>query len=292
MSPVILDPGVQSFLDRATEAGLLPYAHYDPGQQRDIAVRLQKPAAAAGRMAIKGGNCSVRLVPAPNGAEAAPILFYLHGGLWSFGGWETHGAAASALAESCGAALLFMEYGLAPETPPRHALRQIRSALAWAARQGRGIALAGDGTGGTMAAILAAQPPEADIRLLLLLHPITGDCSSETGVSAWIDGERIARLTAQPLGTAGWAGLSPLDLPLEKLRRLPPTVIITADGDPAGPGGEALARRLMLAEIDCSAVRLIGTIHDFFWLDALADTAPTLAANNLARQALRAAFAT
>ena len=290
MSAVVLDPGVQSFLDRAAEAGLLPYAPCDPERRRDVVARLQQAAPpAADRIAIDGGACFLRRVPAP---DAAPILLYLHGGFWSFGGWDTHGAAASALAKSCGAGLLFVDYGLTSGTSPAQALKQARAAFAWAADQGRPMAIAGDGSGGAMAAMLAAAPPpDADIRLLLLFHPVTGDCSAASGVSPWLDGAAFTRLATEILGVDGWAGLSPLGLSLEKLRRLPPALIVTADGDPAGPGGEALARRLMLAEIECSAVRLLGTIHDFFWLDALADTAPTQTAQTLARQALRAAFA-
>jgi len=290
VSAIILDPGVQSFLDRAAETGLLPYAPHDPARRREIATRLQqeKPPAAT-RIATDGGACVVRLVPAP---EDAPMLFYLHGGFWSFGGWDTHGAAASALADSCGAALLFVEYGLMPETSPAQALKQARAVLAWAADQGRSMAIAGDGSGGAMAAMLAAAPPpDADIRLLLLFHPVTGGCSADSGVAPWLDSAAFTRLAAEILGSDGWTGMSPLGLTLEKLRRLPPTLIVTADGDPAGPGGEALARRLMLAEIECSAARMFGTIHDFFWLDALAETAPTQTALGLARQALRGAFA-
>ncbi|MEA1674712.1 alpha/beta hydrolase fold domain-containing protein [Nitrospirillum sp. BR 11163] len=154
------------------------------------------------------------------------------------------------------------------------------------------MAVAGDGSGGAMAALLAASlPPSEGFRLLMLFHPLLGPAAPDAPSSPWLDHCDLPALMAQAFpGQPAWAGLSPLDLPLERLRRLPPTLILTAEADLAREGGEALAHRLMRADVETSALRLMGTIHDFFWLEGLADTAPTLSALAVARSALADAF--
>ncbi|MEA1674713.1 hypothetical protein [Nitrospirillum sp. BR 11163] len=125
-----LDPGVQSFLDRAVEADLLPYAPgLDPAARQDIAARLQvaapPPDGPVTRVAVPGAEAiSVRLCrPGQIRGRGAPVVFYLHGGLWALGGWNTHGAAAAALARACGAALVFVDHG---RVPAAQALKQAR----------------------------------------------------------------------------------------------------------------------------------------------------------------------
>ncbi|TWB43066.1 alpha/beta hydrolase [Nitrospirillum viridazoti] len=298
-----LDAGVQSFLDRVLEAELLPYAPgLDPAARRAIATRLQADAPPVEEpivhLTVPGAEAiSLRLCRPMRGmARPVPVVFYLHGGLWALGGWDTHGGAAAALARSCGAALVFVDHG---GLPAAQALRQARAALDWTRAQGRDhgldtarMAVAGDGSGGAMAALLAATlPPSEGFRLLLLFHPLVGPAAPDTPSSPWLDHCDLPSLMAQAFpGQPSWTGLSPLDLSSDRLRRLPSTLILTAEADLAREGGEALARRLMRAEVDASALRLMGTIHDFFWLDGLADTTPTLSALAVAQRALTDAF--
>ncbi|MEE3623536.1 alpha/beta hydrolase [Nitrospirillum sp. BR 11752] len=297
-----LDPGVQSFLDRVVEAGLLPYRPgMEPVARQEIAARLQESAApvadAVIRVPVTDGDVALRIAW-PSGADGkrVPVVFYLHGGLWTLGGWTTHGGAAVALAQACDAALVFVEPGLVPAAL---ALKHARAALDWVRANGRDlgldvarVAVAGDGSGGAMALLLAAGlPPSDGFRAQVLFHPLVGPAAPDAPATPWLDHGDLAALTPQAFpGQPAWAGLSPLDLPPDRLRRLPPTLILTAEADLARDGGEALARRMMAADVETSAARLMGCIHDFFWLDGLADTAPSRAAFAMARAALADAF--
>ena len=77
----------------------------------------------------------------------------------------------------------------------------------------------------------------------------------------------------------------------EQLRGLPPTFLATAEFDVLRDEGEAYAARLTAAGVRVTAVRYLGTIHDFLLLDALADTPAAQAALRQAAAALRQAFA-
>jgi acetyl esterase len=68
---------------------------------------------------------------------------------------------------------------------------------------------------------------------------------------------------------------------LEKLSRLPPTLIITDENDVLRDEGESYAHKLMAAGVEVSAVRILGTIHDFMMLNPLSGTAPTRCAIRL-----------
>ena len=67
---------------------------------------------------------------------------------------------------------------------------------------------------------------------------------------------------------------SPLRTSLEELGGLPPALLITAENDVLRDEGEAYAHRLMQAGVKVTAVRYMGTIHDFLLLNPIAGTTP------------------
>ena len=66
--------------------------------------------------------------------------------------------------------------------------------------------------------------------------------------------------------------VSPLRASIDRLRGLPPTLIINGEFDVLRDEGEAYAHKLMGAGVQVTAVRYHGTIHDFVMLNALCDT--------------------
>jgi acetyl esterase len=64
---------------------------------------------------------------------------------------------------------------------------------------------------------------------------------------------------------------------LELLKGLPAALLLVDENDVLRDEGEAYARRLMEAGVDVTAMRVLGTIHDFAMLNALADTPATRA---------------
>ena len=82
----------------------------------------------------------------------------------------------------------------------------------------------------------------------------------------------------------------PINAAIADLEGLPAAFIITAENDVVRDDGEAYARNLMRAGVEVSATRYLGTVHDFFVFDSLADAPPTITALAQASYALKSAL--
>jgi acetyl esterase/lipase len=83
---------------------------------------------------------------------------------------------------------------------------------------------------------------------------------------------------------------SPSLASVEQLQGLPPALLITDECDVLRDEGETYAHKLMQAGVEITAVRFLGTIHDFVMLNALAETPATRNAIGLANEKLRQSF--
>jgi len=79
---------------------------------------------------------------------------------------------------------------------------------------------------------------------------------------------------------------SPLSATAERLKGLPPALVIVDENDVLRDEGEAYARKLMQAGVEVTAVRFLATHHDFVMLNALAGTPAAKAAIQLASEKL------
>jgi acetyl esterase len=120
-----------------------------------------------------------RPVPGP-----APLVVYLHGGGWTIGSLDSHDRMCRRLADGSGAAVLAIDYRLAPEHPWPASVDDTVAALRWVATAPAGlgeaptaVAVAGDSAGGTLAALgclrLRDEYPPALPALQVLLYPHT-----------------------------------------------------------------------------------------------------------------------
>ncbi|MBW9064723.1 alpha/beta hydrolase [Rhizobium herbae] len=161
------------------------------------------------------------------------------------------------------------------------------------------IAVAGDGIGGNIAASLCMMAKDRSgpvILLQILFNPALSDKFDTLSYQSFAEGPWMTeKLMSQffdelaPLASVHVP--SPKDASIRSLEGMPPTLIMTAENDVARDEGEAYARKLMQAGVRVSAVRFLGTIHDFAVLDPLADTPAALGAVSYAVAALKSAFA-
>lgn len=246
------------------------------------------PVASVRDLLVDGaaGRLPARLYhPAPG--TALPLVVYLHGGGWTAGSVAAADRPCRALAAAAGAAVLSVEYRLAPETPFPGGLSDcvaaVRGLPARADELGvdaQRIAVAGESAGANLAAALALVlrdrgGPRLAHQLLLYpcLAPVEDDGypsrreNAEGYQLGWADVRWFWEHYLDPT-TAAADARDPHAAPLlaPDLRGLPPATVVTAEFDPLRDEGIAYARRLRADGVPVELIEWAGAIHGFFWM--------------------------
>ena len=242
------------------------------------------------------GLVRVRIVRPAGATGVLPVILYVHGLGWVFGGPQTHDRLVRELAVGAQAAVVFPDYDLAPEQQYPTQIEQVYAVADWIAMNGAEqsldparIAVAGDSVGGNMAtvtAILAKQRGGVSFVGQLLYYPVT-DASFDTGsYQQFAEGYFLARegmqwfwdqYTTDPAQRAEITA-SPLRASLEELAGLPQALVIVGEADVLRDEGEAYAAKLRAAGGPVTAVRYAGIVHDFVGLNPLRHTMAAQAA--------------
>lgn len=223
-----------------------------------------------------------------------PAVFYLHGGRWMFGDADTHAHVVGEIAIKSHVAMVVPEYSRTPEARYPVALEECYATLLWvhenAAELGlqpKSVGLGGDCAGATIAialAMLAKARGGPRLRAQLLYYPPTDATCSSASHRAFSEGyllssEEQAWYWGQYCdGDCTCPTVSPLHASHEDLSGLPPTMIVTAEADVVRDEGAGFARKLRAAGVDVTALRYLGTVHDFVVLSQLAEIPPARAA--------------
>jgi acetyl esterase len=229
----------------------------------------------------------------PRGAAASKRLggiVYLHGGGWVTCDLETHDRLCRTLANRSGAIVVAVDYRRAPEHPFPAAVEDSLTVLRWtrdhAAEIGADparLAVAGDSAGGNLAAVVALKARDGGPRVdfQLLVYPVL-ECaatSRSSEYSYWVD-----QYLGQP-SDADQVDASPLRA--GDLRGLPPTLLLSCEGDPLVPQAVAYARRLCDAGVRAEHIVYPGLIHGAFRMPGVAPAARAML--DAAAEALRRA---
>jgi acetyl esterase len=311
----VLDPSVQQVVDQRHDRAAPPLRGQPlAGVRRALAFDQlpQGPRLDAHvtdlTLSLKGDqSIAIRIVRPPHPDSQLPVVLYLHGGGWIMGDRETHDRLMRELAVGAGAAVVFVDYALAPEVRYPAQNEQAYAALCALVDQAQGLgldatrlAVAGDGAGGAIAAAVTLMAKARNGPALLgqlLFYPITAAVSDNSSYTAFASGPGPTRddmryCQESLLGAFDDAETSAfvLDIPLRQLCGLPPTLVITAEADVVRDEGEAYARKLMRAGVPVTALRVSGVIHDFVTIEALRDVPAVRAAIAQATLLLRSIF--
>lgn len=255
------------------------------------------------------GTVSIRIVRPEGRTDPLPVVMYFHGGGWILGDKNTHDRLVRELANGAGAAIVFVAYTPSPEAHYPVPIEEAYAATKYIAEHGSEfgldasrMTLAGDSVGGNMTAVvaqLAKQRGGPPLRYQVLFYPVTDASFDTASYREFADGPWLTKAAMQwffdayapNVADRHKPGVSPLEASLEDLRGLPPALVITDENDVLRDEGEAYAHKLMQAGVPVKAVRVLGTMHDFAMLNALADTPPTREAIAAANDELRAALA-
>ncbi|MFK0221204.1 alpha/beta hydrolase [Streptomyces vinaceus] len=255
------------------------------------------------------GEVRTRIVRPRGATGVLPVVLYIHGAGWVFGDAHTHDRLVRELAVGANAAVVFPDYDRSPEARYPVAIEQNYAVARWITTEGAArnldparIAVAGDSVGGNMSAALTLMAKErGDVRLAaqVLFYPVTDASFDTASYGQFAEGYFLRRdamrwfwdqYTADE-AERGQITASPLRATIEELTGLPPALVITAEADVLRDEGEAYAARLREAGVPVTALRALGTIHDFVMLDALRDTRAARTAVRLAADTLREALA-
>jgi acetyl esterase len=305
-------PQAQSLLDQMAALGISGLHELPLDQARAIISGVAQMAgdpeevATTQDLAIVDGSADSP-VPArlyrPNGETSLPAVLWFHGGGWALGDMEIDDANCRALANRAGAVVVNVDYRLAPEDPYPAGADDCYRATAWvhehAAELGidpRRIAVAGESSGGNLAAVTALRFRD-DVRhpslcFQLLVSPALDSTMSTRSYETYADGYFLTR----DLMSWAWKQYSPggLDHPYvspmhaDELAGLPPTLIVEAEYDPLRDEGEAYAQRLREAGVEAQVLQYPGMIHGFYGMPGLFDTGKEAVDQTAA--ALRRAF--
>ena len=227
------------------------------------------------------GEVPVRIYT-PTEAARHDVLVYFHGGAFFLGSLETHDHVARALAKETGHKVVSVGYRLAPEHAFPAGLDDCYAVLRWAAENGeslgwngKNLAIAGDSSGGTFVAAVAARA--FDDGFDALTHQILFYPSLDLDFDVERYGSMRENAAGYGLETAGLApfnsfylenGADPADplvspIKREDLAGLAPALVITAEFDPLRDEGELYARRLEEAGVETTSRRYAGANHGF-----------------------------
>ncbi len=282
-----LHPFIEGLLAQLRASGVPAFSAGTPDAARAQLARSRAfygtgPAMAMQDLVIPGRTAGIPARLYRPTASPSGLFVHFHGGGWVLGALDDFDAFARTLAARSGAAVLLVDYRLAPEHPYPAGLEDAIDALAWAwsTRPAGDVPLAvgGDSAGANLATV-AARRLAGRIALCgqVLVYPVTdGAMDSRSyaeesegmpltaGDMAWFFGHYGA---ADPLD----ADVSPLRAP--NVAMLPPTFVLTAEHDVLRDEGEAYAGRLARAGVDVVHRRYEGTIHGFIRLHNLFEVA-------------------
>jgi len=227
------------------------------------------------------GDVPVRIYT-PTEADSHGLLVYFHGGAFFLGSLETHDHVARALALESGHKVVSVGYRRAPEAAFPAGLDDCYGVVRWAAEQGKALgwdgknlAIAGDSSGGTFVAAVAARAHDDGFGAIshqVMFYP---------SLDLDFDADRYASMrenaTGYGLETAGLApfnafyldsGADPADPLVSPIKRgelagLPPALVITAEFDPLRDEAELYGRRLLAAGVEATVSRYAGANHGF-----------------------------
>ncbi|MCC5015761.1 MULTISPECIES: alpha/beta hydrolase [unclassified Legionella] len=293
-----IEPKTWAFVEKIQKAGGKPLYDLPVSEGRAIFDKLQELKSEKPDVDIEDhtlpvgpkGKVSIRIIRPKGAKETLPVLMYYHGAGWVFGDYQTHGRLVRELAVGSHAAVVFVNYSLAPEEQYPTQIEEAYAATKYVAENGKKFNLdtsrfvvAGDSVGGNMTIVmtlLAKERGGPKIDYQVLIYPVT-DANFENGSykefseGPWLtkkamewfwdnylpNKEKRKEITACPLKAS-----------IDQLKGLPPALVINGECDVLRDEGEAYAHNLNAAGVSVTGIRHHGTIHDFLMINDIADT--------------------
>lgn len=257
------------------------------GAQQSVEVDVSGIDVSEKTIQQDGFNIKLYIVRPAGATGVLPAFLFFHGGGWVLGDFKTHKRFVRDLVSYSGTAAVFVDYSRSPESKYPKAVNESYAALKWVAEHAaeinvdaKRLAVAGNSAGGNLAAVTALKAKKLNgpaIKFQLLFWPVTDANFDNASYHQFATQRFLTRnmmlwfwdhYTSEEQRKEIFA--SPLQASLEDLKGLPPALVQTAENDVLRDEGEAYARKLDLAGVDVTMVRMNGMIHDYGLLNPLA----------------------
>lgn len=215
----------------------------------------------------------------PSREPGLPVLVYLHGGGLVMGSNHSFEPLARELAHASGAAVVAVEYRLAPESPPPAQFDDAYAATEWVAAHAaelnldvKRLAVVGDSAGGSLAAAVALAARDhsgPQICAQVLLYPGLDRDMGAPSITAMPDAPLLSHADIvymhELVDRSGGSPRDPYQVPAyaTDLSGLPPAIVVTGACDPIRDWGERYAERLRDAGVQTTLTRYPGMYHGF-----------------------------
>ncbi|MDR8726044.1 alpha/beta hydrolase [Burkholderia pseudomultivorans] len=231
---------------------------------------------------LAGRSLAARLYrPRPEARQCDGVIVFFHGGGFVIGNLDTHDHVCRDLCEGSGAAVIALDYRLAPEHRFPAAVDDCFDAVGWIAQHAETLSLdasrivvAGDSAGGNLAAVTALRIRDEggpSLCAQVLVYPVTDYHTPPT--RSYIENQSGYALTRAAM-IRFWHdyvanerdAFHPHACPLraKSLAGLPRALVVTAGFDPLRDEGDAYANRLFDAGVPVTSRHYEGMIHGFF----------------------------
>lgn len=280
-------PEIKKILDTIPESN--PHKRIIPEEHRKIfdapilPVDKRVQVYSVEEKTILTSEAKIRIrIYTPEEGEAFPLLMYFHGGAFFSGDLESHDEIVRPICKESGYKVIAVEYRLAPEHPFPAPLDDCYQVTKWAVEHGnelkwdgKNLALAGDSSGGNLAAavsLMAREKQEFTITKQVLYYPSLDLDFSEFRYPSLIENRKGYFVESDTLAEHNSFYLKgqvdtdhPLVSPIreDNLENLPAALVITAEYDPMRDEGELFAKKLKKAGVHTETIRYEGGTHGF-----------------------------
>ena len=238
------------------------------------------PAVDIERSVVQGRECEIPIKifrPRNNNPRTRQVLF-IHGGGWVAGSEDSLDYLCTHLCDGLDLEVTSVGYRLAPENPYPAGLNDCEDALAFVAGSGLPTIVVGDSAGGNLAAALCLKTAgQWDIPKQVLIYPLLDATLQSPSIDPPRHGlRRKDMVEVVKMYCNGVDPADPLISPVyaRDLSGLPPTLIVTADGDPLRDDGHRYAQALEKAGIPVRYKNYLRMPHGFLSLASLCSIAP------------------
>lgn len=280
-----LNNDTEALLGMLQEAGVKPFHQGSPEDARAAMSQLMSLAVIADERVTVNDyflpETGVKLRVTRPEAEPRAIMVYYHGGGWVCGSANDYDSVAHELATKSSCLVVMVDYRLAPEHPFPIPLNDGWDAVQWVEAHraelnatGLPLIIAGDSSGGNLAAVLAqrALSNGPAIALQILVYPVT---DFDPTRASYTNPDNQMLLTSDDMlwfwnhyAGSSTNRLDPQLSPLhsDDVSQLPPAMIISAEYDVLHDENKAYATKLEQAGVTVEHLDVKGEIHGFLGL--------------------------